>query len=314
VITAQPASQNVCTNASTSLSVAANYGSTYQWSLGGTALPGANSSSYFIASAAILAAGNYTATVTNPAGSVTGSAISGATSTSYTVPSSITNNINDQDQYYVLVTNSYGQAVSQNAPLVVGNGVMIQITDQPGTVYVNAGAPSTFSVTATSTLSLSYQWYKAAPGSSTFTPISGATSSTYTLASPAVSDTGSVYHVIVSNGATSPVTSSSASLFVGALASIPSCSASWSMLGTTITSGSCGYQLTAATTGQFGEIVWPTLISTGNIRLAFTIATSNPSSPPADGFAMVLGDPSLGATLTSQAKSAKVALTKKAHG
>ena len=52
VITAQPASQNVCTNASTTLSVAANYGSTYQWSLGGTILPGATSSSYFIAGAA----------------------------------------------------------------------------------------------------------------------------------------------------------------------------------------------------------------------------------------------------------------------
>ena len=447
VITGQPASQNVCTNASTTLSVAANYASTYQWSLGGVPISGATASSYFIPTALSMDAGNYTAAVTNPAGTVTsnvakvvvgssvssnpaslsiyatqtatfsvsaagispftynwyrvaggnavlipsatsssyttpavttgdsgeqfyatvtdacgmvltsssatltvtsaanvpptitaqplgqtvaiggtttftaaasgtptlsyqwyqipagsvaGTAISGATSASYTVPATATNAGNDQDAYFVIVRNAYGQAVSQNATLAVGNGVMIQISDQPSTAYVNAGAPATFNVTATSALPLTYQWYKAAPGSSTFNAIAGATSATYTLTSPAVTDTGAVYHVLVTNGVTSSVTSSSASLFVGALASIPSCSSTWSTIGNAVSASSCSYQLTAASTSQYGEIVWPTLISTGNIQLAYTIATSNPSSTPADGFAMVLGDPSLGATPTSQ--------------
>ncbi|WP_433965583.1 lectin-like domain-containing protein [Tunturiibacter gelidiferens] len=61
----------------------------------------------------------------------------------------------------------------------------------------------------------------------------------------------------------------------------------------------CAIQLSAAVLGQRGEIVWPNLISTGDIQLSFTITTSNSSNPPADGFAMVLGDPSLGATTTS---------------
>jgi hypothetical protein len=57
--------------------------------------------------------------------------------------------------------------------------------------------------------------------------------------------------------------------------------------------------LTAASGNQHGEIVWPTLISTGDIELGFTVTLSNPSATPADGFAVVLGDPSLGATPTS---------------
>jgi hypothetical protein len=61
----------------------------------------------------------------------------------------------------------------------------------------------------------------------------------------------------------------------------------------------CSFQLTAATFDQQGEIVWPNLISTGDIQLSFTMTLSNPSAVPADGFTMVLGDPSLGATLTS---------------
>ena len=259
---------------------------------------------------------------TNPeiAGSTPAAAVlvTGATSASYTVPAADTTTANDQDQYYVEVTNSYGLAVSQSATLAVGNGVQLQITGQPTSVYVNPGAPATFSVTATSNLPLSYQWYMVPAGQSAVADtisttggtttttasavsILGATGSTYTIPSTTSADSGTVYYAVVSNGSTSSVYSSTASLFVGSLANIPSCSSGWNTIGSTLPfdSGTCSYQLTAATGTEHGEIVWPTLISTGNIQLSFTIATSNPSSPPADGFAMVLGDPSLGATLTS---------------
>jgi hypothetical protein len=453
VITAQPASQNVCTNGSTTLSVSANFANSYQWNLNGSPLPGATSSTYFIPSAISIDAGNYTVTVTNavgsvtssvakvvvgssitsnptslsifvtqtatfsvsvtgvspfsyqwyaippasstgvaipgatsstyttpaaaltangsqyyatvteacgvltsapatltvtsgnvpptittqpvgqtvavggtttfsvtasgtpglsyqwyrvPAGSVTGTAISGATSASYTVPNTATTTSNDQDKYYAVVTNPYGQAVSEKAPLAVGNGIMLQIIDQPKTVYVNEGAPATFTVTATSNLPLTYQWYKAPPGSSTFTAISGATSATYTLDSTATTDTGSVFYAVVSNGVTSSVTSSSASLFVGDLSGVSNlCNTAWTAIGSAIPLSACSFQLTSATANQHGEIVWPTLISTGNIQLGFTVTISNPSTPPADGFAIVLGDPSLGATLSSQGATGK---------
>jgi hypothetical protein len=254
------------------------------------------------------------------AGSTSAAAVKvpGATSASYTVPAADTAPTNDQDQYYVEATNSYGLAVSQSATLAVGNGVQLQITGQPTTVYVNPGAPASFSVTATSNLPLSYQWYMVPAGQSAVADtisttggtttttasavaIPGATSSTYTIPSTTSADSGTVYYAVVSNGSTSSVYSGTASLFVGTLTNIPLCSSGWNTIGSTLAfdTTTCSYQLTAATGTEHGEIVWPTLISTGNVQLSFTIATSNPSSPPADGFAMVLGDPSLGATLTS---------------
>jgi Immunoglobulin I-set domain len=235
-----------------------------------------------------------------PAGQTTGTAVAGATSATYTVPATATLATNDQDSYYVVVTNPYGQATSQPATLAVGQGILLQITGQPVTQYVDVGASATYQVTAVSSLPLTYQWYVAAPGSSTFTPVSGATSSTYTVDSATTAETGSVYYVVVSNGVTSSVTSASAGLFVGPLTSVPNlCDTNWSPLGNASSQPSCSFQLTAASNDQHGEIVWPTLIATGNIQISFTVTLSNPSSLPADGFTVLLADPSLGATPTS---------------
>jgi hypothetical protein len=254
---------------------------------------------------------------------VAGTIVSGATSSSYTVPVANAAKGNDQDQYYVVVRNSYGQAVSQNATLAVDQGIQIQITDQPANIYVNPGASATFSVTATSTVALSYQWYMVPPGESAAEQnitvwdsgslgstqttanavlIEGATGASYTVPAAALSQNGTVYYVVVSNGGlTSAVNSNAASLFVGAPSNIPSCSSNWNTQGTNVSysSGSCAYTLTTSGGSEFGEIIWPNLLSTGNLQLSFTITTSGTSSTPADGFAMVLGDPSLGATLQS---------------
>lgn len=232
-----------------------------------------------------------------PAGQTTGTAVSGATSATYTLPSTATTVANDQDSYYVIVTNAYGQAVSQPATLAVGSGILI--TQQPVTQYVDVGATATYQVTATSALPLTYQWYEAPPGSSTFTAIAGATSASYTTDPTATTDNGSVFYVVVSNGVTASVTSSSAGLFVGALSGIPACDSSWSNIGTAMPEVGCSFQITSATNNQDGAIVWPNLISTDDIQISFTMTLSNPSASPADGFTMTLGDPSLGATLTS---------------
>jgi hypothetical protein len=234
-----------------------------------------------------------------PAGQTTGVLVSGATSASYTVPGADTAVSNDQDQYYVIVTNSYGQAVSQPATLAVGNG--IQITQQPVTQYVNVGASATYQVTAISDLPLTYQWYEAAPGSSMFTAIPGATGSTLTQTDATLAESGSVFYVVVSNGSTTSVISVSAGLFVGPL-SVPGdlCDTTWSPLDDAVPgSPACSFQLTPAVTDKLGEIVWPDLISTGDIQLSFTMTLSNPSPTPADGFTLVFGDPSTGATTTS---------------
>lgn len=80
------------------------------------------------------------------------------------------------------------------------------ITSQPASVSVAVGSTATFSVTATGSATLAYQWRKA--GSA----ISGATSASYSLPTVAASDAGS-YDVVVSNTAGS-VTSSAATLTV----------------------------------------------------------------------------------------------------
>ena len=233
-----------------------------------------------------------------PAGQTTGVLVSGATAASYTVPGADTAVSNDQDQYYVIVTNSYGQAVSQPATLAVGNGIQIQ---QPVTQYVIVGASATYQVTAVSDLPLTYQWFEATPGSSVFTAIPGATGSAFTQTDATLAESGSVFYVVVSNGSTTSVISVSAGLFVGPL-SVPGdlCDTNWSPLDDTIPGlPACSFQLTPATNDQLGEIVWPDLISTGDIQLSFTMTLSNPSSTPADGFTLVFGDPSTGATTTS---------------
>jgi hypothetical protein len=233
-----------------------------------------------------------------PAGQTTGAAIAGATSPTYAVPPTAATTANDQDTYYVIVSNGYGQAASEPAQLVVGNG--IQITQQPVTQYVASGASATYQVAASSALPLTYQWYEAAPASSTFTAIPGATTSSYTVDSATSSDNGEVFYVMVGNGATSSVTSSSAGLFVGPLANVPDlCNSNWSALGNAVAQASCSFELTTSAISEHGELVWPTLISTGDIQISFTVTLSNPSAPPADGFTVILGDPSLGATPTS---------------
>lgn len=235
-----------------------------------------------------------------PAGQTTGVAVTGATADTYTVPGTATAVGNDQDAYYVVVSNNYGQAVSQPAPLAVGNGILLQITGQPQTQYVDVGAPATYQVTAVSNLPLTYQWYEAPPGSSVFTAIAGATGSTYTQASTTGADSGSVFYVVVSNGTTTSVTSVSAGLFVGPLQGVPNlCDSNWSPVGDAVAGSGCTFQLTAAANNQLGEVVWPNLISTGDVQVSFTVTLSNPSAVPADGFTVVLGDPSRGATPTS---------------
>jgi hypothetical protein len=81
------------------------------------------------------------------------------------------------------------------------------ITAQPASQTVTAGQTASFSVAATGTAPLSYQWKKNG------TAISGATSSSYTTAATATSDNGGQFTVAVSNSAGS-ATSNVATLTV----------------------------------------------------------------------------------------------------
>lgn len=136
--------------------------------------------------------------------------IAGATSTTYSFTTTTSQSGN---QYRAVFTNSVGSATTGAATLTVNAAVTApSITTQPASQTVNAGQSVSFSVTATGTAPLTYQWQKLVNGA--WNNIGGATSPTYTISSAAASAAGS-YWVIVSNSAGS-ATSNSATLTVNA--------------------------------------------------------------------------------------------------
>lgn len=101
---------------------------------------------------------------------------------------------------------SSGSSASSTTTTTTSSATAPSITTQPVSLSVTQGAAATFSVVATGTATLSYQWRKDG------TAISGATSASYAINSTATTDAGS-YDVVVSNTAGS-VTSSAATLTV----------------------------------------------------------------------------------------------------
>ncbi len=274
--------------------------------------------------------------------STAGIAISGATSATYTVPTGETAQSNDGDNYFVVVTNQYGTAVSNHVMLAVGAGIVMQITNQPQTEYISATTLASFSTAATCTGCIpAYQWYWYAPGASSPTTLtdgsvssgalSGATvvgsaTSSLNIEDVPATATGGVFYVTVtstSDGSTqitgtNPLTSNNAGLFVGALGSVGNATAgdglcntgttNWVLNGTNpgVSPGDvpfqniaqCTIELTNDGGGQHAAVYWPTLISTANFTVSFTV-TISATSTPADGFTMVLADPTQGATTSS---------------
>jgi len=135
-----------------------------------------------------------------------GAAISGATSASYTTP--VTTSADNGAQFRVVVSNSVGSVTSSAATLTVNaTAVAPSITTQPAGQTVTVGQTATFTVVATGTAPLSYQWQKNG------TVISGATSASYTTPVTTSADNGALFRVVVSNSVGS-VTSSAATLTV----------------------------------------------------------------------------------------------------
>ena len=131
-----------------------------------------------------------------------------ASESSYTTPPASA--ADNGAQFTVIVSNRYGRVTSRAAVLTVNAPAMAPtITTQPQSVTVTAGQTATFSVVASGTAPLSYQWKKNS------TAISGATAASYTTPATATTDSGSTFTVTVSNTAGS-VTSSAATLTVNA--------------------------------------------------------------------------------------------------
>jgi hypothetical protein len=104
-----------------------------------------------------------------------------------------------------------GGSVSQAPP----NPVAPSITTQPTNQIVTSGQTAVFSVVASGTMPLNYQWQKGGAN------IAGATSSTYTTPPTTVSDGGSRFRVVVSNSG-GTATSTEATLTVNGAVQAPS--------------------------------------------------------------------------------------------
>ncbi len=135
--------------------------------------------------------------------------IVGATAAAYTTPA--TTSADNGASFRVVVTNSVTSITSSAATLTVNSPP--SITTQPASQTVNVGQTARFSVLATGTAPLSYQWQKNQVN------IAGATAASYTTPATVSTDNGSSFRVVVTNSVTS-VTSSAATLTVNSPPSI----------------------------------------------------------------------------------------------
>jgi hypothetical protein len=129
-----------------------------------------------------------------------------------------------QVQFAPMVAGSASGSISiasdaTNSPLAIslsGTGMAgVAITAQPGSQTVTAGQTATFSVAATGTGTLTYQWKKSGAA------ISGATAASYTTPATTSSENGTQFTAVVT-GSDGSVTSNPATLTVTASAVAPS--------------------------------------------------------------------------------------------
>ena len=138
-----------------------------------------------------------------------GSTIAGATTTTYSIASTTAASAGN---YTLVATNWLGSTTSAVAALTVISPV--SITTQPTAQTVIVGNTATFSVVATGSAPLTYQWSKDGVA------ISGATAATYSIAATTTANAGS-YTVLITNSVGS-VTSAPATLTVNPAGVAPS--------------------------------------------------------------------------------------------
>jgi hypothetical protein len=159
-----------------------------------------------------------------PGGSSTFTAISGAASSnSYTTPATSTGQ--SGTQFRVVISNGINPSATSNAATLTVSSASgaPSITTQPTGQTVTAGLTATFTVVASGTAPLSYQWQSAPSGSSTYSNVGSASSSaSLAVTNTTVAQSGSKYRVIVSNSVNPPATSNAATLTVNASSAAPS--------------------------------------------------------------------------------------------
>lgn len=210
-----------------------------------------------------------------------GSAISGATSSSYTTPP--TTSADSGTTFNVVVSNAKGSVTSASATLTVtGGSAAPTITVQPANQAVTAGQTASFSVIATGTPPLSYQWNKNGAA------VSGATSATYTTPATTSADNGAQFDVVVSNSAGS-VTSNTATLTVTSASSVSITTMSLPN-GTVQTAYSATLQATGGTTPYTWSVASGSLPAGLNLAGATGTISGTPTTAGTSTFTIQVTD------------------------
>ncbi|MFZ1375542.1 MAG: kelch repeat-containing protein [Geothrix sp.] len=171
-ITTQPASQSVQVGQTATFTVVANGTGTlsYQWAKGGIA-------------------------------------IAGAASASYTTPATVL--ADDGSSFTVDISDTNGNVLTSSAAILTVTTVLpVTITTQPADQSVLEGQTATFSVVASGSGTLTYQWSKDGVA------IPSATAASYTTPTTVLADSGSTYSVHITAGNGQSATSTSATLTV----------------------------------------------------------------------------------------------------
>lgn len=121
-----------------------------------------------------------------------GATLGAASAATYTTPSLTA--ADDATTYSVVVTNAAGSVTSASAKLSV-SPKPIQVTAAPQNVSVAEGKDASFTVSATGSGPITYQWLQNGAA------IAGATQSSYTFTSAKLADSGKTFSVTVSNTA-----------------------------------------------------------------------------------------------------------------
>lgn len=135
--------------------------------------------------------------------------LTGATSSTYSVGAA---SAGDAGNYYVVVTNALGSATSATVAVTVSSASLPVFTTHPATQTVNAGETLTLTAATSGAPTPTYQWFKGG------VPISGATSSTYTVTAAAAGDAGS--YTVVATNTQGSVTSNAAVITINSAAPV----------------------------------------------------------------------------------------------
>ncbi|MCX5697565.1 MAG: fibronectin type III domain-containing protein [Candidatus Omnitrophica bacterium] len=216
--------------------------------------------------------------------------------------------------YRICAYNAYGNSGYSN--VVSGTTIVVSnqpptITTQPVSQIVNIGISVSFSLTATGTAPLTYQWQKKASAVGAFTNISGAINYIYTF-TPIASDNGTQFRCIVTNSVGS-ATSNSAGLTVNVTLTVNAQNG-------TVTRSPLGTQVTGGYLYPASTVV--TLTATPNVGYLFTTwsggvtGSTNPVNITLDGnktvtanFSLQVQIPAAPSNLTATVSNTKITLS-----